>query len=135
MSLVQTAERRDAGGRGENWSPLLHSSQEHSLLSVLYVSLYVSLLLVAFPLSSRGYLFFRFSFEALFNFCRGIFPTRGDYCSQEIEEENRAPSAAATGQFRTLRERRERIARNARGSRTEIVRLHNSTWKQQLASS
>lgn len=42
------------------------------------------------PPLSRSFFFFYFSFEALFNFCRGIFPLHSDYYSQEMEEENRS---------------------------------------------
>lgn len=40
--------------------------------------------------------FFYSSFEALFNFCRGIFPAHGDYCSQEMEE-NRSRELPCAG--------------------------------------
>lgn len=45
---------------------------------------------LSFPVLSRP--LFYFCFEALFNFCREIFPPRNDYCSPEIaemDEENR----------------------------------------------
>lgn len=47
-------------------------------------------LFLSFPVLSRP--LFYFCFEALFNFCREIFPPRNDYCSPEIaemDEENR----------------------------------------------
>lgn len=83
-------------GWGENWSPLLQSNHHHSFsLSLCFSasrsSFSSSPLPDALPLSlSLSLIFFYFSFEALFNFCRGIFPVHSDYYSQEMEEENRS---------------------------------------------
>lgn len=99
MSLVQTVEQRDAGGEVKIGRPYYSRAREQLLFS-LFPSfvLSVSLFLWSAPSSSSSLVtdtillsspFFYFSFEALFNLCRGIFPVHGDYYSQEMEEENR----------------------------------------------
>lgn len=99
MSLVQTVEQRDAKGvRGKLVTLITVEPSPLSLSLFLRVSrssFSSSSLPDALPLLlllslSHSYFFFYFSFEALFNFCRGIFPLHSDYYSQEMEEENRS---------------------------------------------
>lgn len=126
MSLVQTGEQRNAAsqerteprrGRGvavtlitvEAGTPLPSSSV--SLCPSVSLSSRASPLHPPLPLRS---LLFYFWFEALFNFCREIFPPRNDYCSPEIaemEEENRSRLAA----FLCLRTRRDATHRHVNG--------------------
>lgn len=97
MSLVQTVEQRDAKGvRGKLVTLITVEPSPLSLSLFLRVSrssFSSSSLPDALPLlllSLVHFFFFYFSFEALFNFCRGIFPLHSDYYSQEMEEENRS---------------------------------------------
>lgn len=84
MSLVQTGEQRNAApqerteSRRGRWSPLLRSKPGQPRFLCPSVSL--------FSRASPRPLLFYFWFEALFNFCREIFPPRNDYCSPEIAE-------------------------------------------------
>lgn len=121
---------RDARGWGENWSPLLQSNQGSGLSlrcsrgspcpSVSLLCTFRSPPLSSqIPFSSRllslplSFFLFYFSFEALFNFCREIFPVHDDYYSQEMEEENRSREPMQGGSY-------DRCKRMGYGSR-EIV--------------
>lgn len=91
-SNSRTEERRAAGANGAaegGGHPYYGRSRE----TPRFLCPSVSLSLFFRPLSPTSPLLFYFCFEALFNFCREIFPPRNDYCSPEIaemeEEENR----------------------------------------------
>lgn len=97
MSLVQTVEQRDAKGvRGKLVTLITVEPSPLFLSLALFLRVSFFLLFLSSPrrassLSlSLSLIFFYFSFEALFNFCRGIFPVHSDYYSQEMEEENRS---------------------------------------------
>ena len=90
-SNSRTEERRAAGANGVaegGGHPYYGRSWETPPVSMslrFSVSLSLSLSLSLRSLSSTSPLFY-FCFEALFNFCREIFPPRNDYCSPEIAE-------------------------------------------------
>jgi len=96
MSLVQTVEQRNAARQERTESrremvTLITVEAGKPPGSYVPTFLCLSLSLSSRPLSPASPLFY-FCFEALFNFCREIFPPRNDYCSPEIaemEEENR----------------------------------------------
>lgn len=79
-----------------------------------------SLSLLLFSRASPVALLFYFWSEALFNFCREIFPPRNDYCSQEIARRWRRKTGFVSRPFclRTRRDaaHRERVTRRGRES-------------------
>lgn len=129
MSLVQTVEQRDAKGvRGKLVTLITVEPSPLSLAPFLRVSFFLLFLssprrASSLPLSlslslSHSFFFFYFSFEALFNFCRGIFPVHSDYYSQEMEEENRSRELVVQGGSYGHYKGSETI----RGNRLEIPR-------------
>lgn len=91
----RTEERRAAGANGAaegDGHPYYGRTRDTHRF--LYIPPFLSLPILSRP---RSCFFFYLCFEALFNFCREIFPPRNDYCSPEIaemEEKNRIRFAA-----------------------------------------
>lgn len=94
-SNSRTEERRAAGANGvaEGGG---HPYYGRSWETPRFLCPYVSLSLSFRSLSSTSPLFY-FCFEALFNFCREIFPSRNDYCSLEIAERWRRKTGFGCG--------------------------------------